>query len=146
MFCRNCSKEVAESAEFCLSCGARPLAGKAFCNNCGAPTTPLAEICVKCGSRLKSLAAPVGTAVVARVVDPDASPKSRLVTALLAGFLGVFGAHCFYVGRTGRAVWMLVLGILVSPASSIWALVDLIYIILGKFQDKDGKIISDWQL
>ena len=32
------------------------------------------------------------------------SRKSRLVAFLLAFFLGMFGAHRFYVGKTGTAI------------------------------------------
>jgi TM2 domain-containing membrane protein YozV len=62
---------------------------------------------------------------------------------LLAFFLGVFGAHRFYVGRTGSAVVMLVFTCLIIPSfiSAIWVVLDLIYIIFGAFRDsKDRKI------
>jgi TM2 domain-containing membrane protein YozV len=36
--------------------------------------------------------------------------KSRIVAALLAFFLGLFGAHKFYLGKTGAAVVMLLCG------------------------------------
>jgi hypothetical protein len=43
-------------------------------------------------------------------------------------------------------VAMLILGILFSPASLIWALVDMVFVITGQFRDKDGKLILDWQV
>jgi uncharacterized membrane protein len=52
MYCRNCGKVVTPEAELCMSCGARPQAGKGFCPNCGASTSAIAEICVKCGAKL----------------------------------------------------------------------------------------------
>ncbi|MEO0084313.1 MAG: RDD family protein [candidate division WOR-3 bacterium] len=52
MYCRNCGKEVAEKAEICIHCGAKPLNGVKYCQNCGAEVSPNAEICVKCGVRL----------------------------------------------------------------------------------------------
>lgn len=52
MFCRNCSKEVAQNAEVCLACGVRPSNGTKFCNGCGVETNPNQELCVKCGVRL----------------------------------------------------------------------------------------------
>lgn len=36
--------------------------------------------------------------------------KSKIAAALLAFFLGTFGVHKFYLGRTGAAVTMLVCG------------------------------------
>jgi len=156
MFCRNCGKELTGTPEICLGCGARPLAGNSFCQTCGAPTNPLAEICMKCGVRL------VGKAAVAAGV----SPKSRLTTTLLAWFLGIFGAHRFYLGKTGTAVGMLILGILyflgivllagagiwimaiigyISIAVvGIWAFIDFIFAVSGNMKDKEGKLIKNW--
>ncbi len=69
------------------------------------------------------------------------SPKSRLATALFAGFLGHFGIHRFYVGKTGTAILML----LTFGGLGIWYVIDLILIILGEFRDKEGRLIKDWQ-
>lgn len=41
----------------------------------------------------------------------EVSAKSRLTTTLLAAFLGVFGIHRMYLGRTKTAIVMLTLGI-----------------------------------
>ncbi len=155
MFCRNCGKELIGTPEICMNCGAKPLAGNSFCPTCGAETNPLAEICIKCGVRLAKAAA------------VDISPKSRLTTTLLAWFLGIFGAHRFYLGKTGTAVGMLVLGIsyllfyilgialeaapivvlgvLCIVAVGIWAFIDFIYAVSGNMKDKEGKLIKNWQ-
>ena len=79
-------------------------------------------------------------------IPTDISSKSRLVTALLAWFLGPFGAHRFYVGKTGSAIVMLVLTITVIGAiiSGIWALIDTIRIILGNFRDGGGNLVYRW--
>ena len=68
------------------------------------------------------------------------SNKSRLVVTLLAFFLGGLGVHWFYVGKTGTGVvWLLTLG-----CFGIGSLIDLIMCLCGKFTDKDGKVISNW--
>ncbi|MDH5185564.1 MAG: RDD family protein [candidate division WOR-3 bacterium] len=52
MYCRNCGKELAETAEICVHCGAKPRKGNKYCSTCGAQTGPQAEYCIKCGTRL----------------------------------------------------------------------------------------------
>ena len=100
-----------------------------------------------------SEAAQQGTAVSAVGI----SPKSRLATTLLAWFLGHFGAHRFYIGKTGTAVVMLILGIVgwatiwifglglvfLMPVW-IWALIDFIIAVTGNMRDKDGLLIEKW--
>ena len=68
------------------------------------------------------------------------SSKSRLVAALLCFFLGCFGAHRFYLRKTGTAILMLV----TLGGLGVWALVDLIFILAGSFRDKDGKRVYRW--
>ena len=143
MFCRNCGKELVGTPEICMGCGAKPLAGNSFCQACGAETNTLAEICTKCGAQL--------------VKAEEVSPKSRLATTLLAWFLGIFGAHRFYLGKTGTAVGMLILGILYLAtvwlwglgfffllAVGVWALIDFIYAVSGNMRDNEGKLIKNW--
>ncbi len=155
MFCRNCGKELTGVPEFCMNCGAKPTAGNSFCPACGAPTNPLAEICLKCGAR------------VTKELAGDISTKSRLAATLLAWFLGVFGAHRFYVGKIGTGVVMLLLtvvgivglvttwifwwlfwwpfgGGLFLIAVGIWAFVDFIFAVTGHMKDKEGKPIRKW--
>ena len=72
--------------------------------------------------------------------------KRILPAFLLAFFIGMFGAHRFYVGKTGSAVAMLLIsltgiGLLVT---AIWALVDWIMIICGLFTDKEGRKLTEW--
>ncbi len=68
------------------------------------------------------------------------SEKSRLVTLFLCVWLGVFGGHRFYVGKTGTAVlWLLTFGVF-----GIGFFVDLIMILLGRFFDCNGKPVLVW--
>lgn len=74
------------------------------------------------------------------------STKKILPAFLLSTFLGVFGAHRFYCGRTWSAVAMLLLtlsfiGLFVS---AIWNLIDWIMLLVGSFKDGEGKKITSW--
>ena len=73
---------------------------------------------------------------------PGSSPYSRLVAILLAWFLGLIGAHRFYVGKTGTGILMIV----TLGGFGVWSLVDVIMIACGTFKDKDGLPLLDWQV
>jgi TM2 domain-containing membrane protein YozV len=107
--------------------------------------------------------------------EERASSKSRMVTTLLVFFLGIFGAHRFYLGKKVTAVVMLLLAIfgivsyvfsltllhdsafsiwvgiaiLAGLASllavSIWALIDFILVVSGRMKDENGGIIKRWK-
>ncbi|MCP5507123.1 MAG: TM2 domain-containing protein [Chlamydiales bacterium] len=68
------------------------------------------------------------------------SPKARIIALLLCWFLGCFGAHRFYVGKVGTAILM----ILTLGGLGIWALIDLILILIGSFRDKQGRVVFYW--
>jgi len=68
------------------------------------------------------------------------SDKSRLAAALLCWFVGVLGVHRFYVGKVGTGVAML----LTCGGLGVWALIDLIVILLGSFKDQDGRALQNW--
>jgi len=69
-----------------------------------------------------------------------ASPKSRLAATLLAFFFGVIGVHRFYVGKIGTGVLMIV----TLGGLGLWALIDLIVILVGSFRDKEERVLSNW--
>ena len=81
----------------------------------------------------------------------DAHKKSLGVTFLLWWFLGVFGAHRFYLGRTGSAMMMLLLflfslaltlvfvGFVGLLAVSVWWLVDA-FLISGMVREHNVRL------
>jgi hypothetical protein len=63
------------------------------------------------------------------------SDKEWLTTALLSWLLGVFGVDRFYLGYTGLGVAKL----LTCGGLGVWALVDLVLILMRKVPDAQGR-------
>ena len=57
---------------------------------------------------------------------PPVTSRNKIVAALLAFFLGVFGVHRFYLGRIGSGIAMLLLTctFLGLAVTGVWALID----------------------
>jgi TM2 domain-containing membrane protein YozV len=64
--------------------------------------------------------------------------KNWSTAVFLCYFLGLWGAHRFYTGKTGTAL----LQLFTLGGLGIWWAVDLIMIISGSFTDKDGRGLS----
>ncbi|WP_175869123.1 TM2 domain-containing protein [Bartonella gabonensis] len=71
--------------------------------------------------------------------------NSKIMFALLCWCAGVFGVHRFMVGRVRTGALMLVLSLSIAGLviTGIWAIVDFILILAGKFTDKNGNQITD---
>lgn len=68
------------------------------------------------------------------------SGKSRLTALLLCLFLGEFGAHRFYLGKTGTAIlWLLTAGMF-----GIGWIADLIMLAVGTMKDSHGEAVTEW--
>jgi hypothetical protein len=95
------------------------------------------------GPALPQAAPPVPPLITRVEVDATGrpvSPRSRLAATLLCFFLGVLGVHRFYVGKVGTGV----LQLLTFGGLGIWALVDLVLIIVGSFRDKEERLLLNW--
>ena len=68
----------------------------------------------------------------------SSSQQDWLVALLSCFFIGVIGAHRFYVGKIGTGLLM----VFTLGGLGIWTFIDLILIIVGKFKNKDGEVLS----
>lgn len=70
----------------------------------------------------------------------EVSDRSRGVALALAGVLGVFGCHRFYVGKVGSGLCQL----FTFGGFGIWYLYDVIMVASGSFRDADGRRVVNW--
>jgi len=118
MFCGNCGNEIKE--------------GVAFCPNCGTKTGEAGNVAQPQQTQQQ------GQVPAHQQPDGGISNRDWLTTLLLCFFLSWFGVHRFYAGKTGTGVLMILIGWLTL---GIWHLVDFITICVGKFKDKEGRLI-----
>lgn len=83
----------------------------------------------------KSIALKVAQKKVKKEMGGSGKPKSQLVALLLAIFVGGLGIHRFYLGYTTIGI----IQILTLGGCGIWALIDLIRIVLGDLGPADGS-------
>jgi TM2 domain-containing membrane protein YozV len=69
------------------------------------------------------------------------SPKNALLLVVLCLVFGVFGAHRFYVGKTGTGVIQLV----TLGGLGVWTVIDLVIVLFGEFTDIEGRKIDPWE-
>jgi hypothetical protein len=99
-----------------------------FCRGCAKEIHETAVTCPYCGA----------SQGVAKI-DDGISDKDFLATLILCLFLGVFGAHRFFVGKSGSGI----LQVLTLGGLGIWTLIDFVVILTGNFKDSEGKKIAE---
>ena len=76
-----------------------------------------------------------GKKISSKATSGSASGKSQMVALILCALLGGLGVHRFYLGYT----WQGIVQLLTAGGCGIWALIDLIRIIMGTLTPKDGE-------
>ena len=104
-----------------------------FCRGCGKEIHDSAVNCPHCG-------ATQSTRPTTSMSVPPATDKRILPAFLLCFFIGIFGAHRFYVGKIGSGVAQL----LTIGGLGLWTLADLIMLACGVFTDANGQKITVW--
>lgn len=97
-----------------------------YCFSCGVAIDSRAAVCPHCG-----------------VPQPDTARNKTMsnrwvATLLLCFFLGVFGAHRFFLGKIGTGILMLI----TLGGFGIWYIIDLIIIITGQMRDSEGNFVK----
>lgn len=75
-----------------------------------------------------------GKKIANKSAAPFAEGKSQVIALILVALLGGLGIHRFYLGYT----WQGVVQLLTLGGCGVWALIDLVRIITGDLQPKDG--------
>lgn len=105
-----------------------PAPATKYCQSCGDVIHGMAVVCPRCGVMQP---VPAGLSL---------TEKKILPAFLLCLLLGPLGAHRFYVGKVGTGILQLI----TLGGLGIWAVIDLIMIIVGSFRDGDGERITEW--
>ena len=121
MFCKNCGKEIDANAKHCPECG--------YAQDGSAHQAPQQPQIIIQNTNTNTNTVGGGYLI---------SPKSKLVTLLLAIFLGEIGFHRFYAGKIGTGlIWMFTFGL-----CGIGWVIDIISILCGRFTDGAGMLIK----
>ncbi len=125
MYCRNCGKEILDSAVVCVNCGVIVREGTKYCNKCGAESNPNAAFCIKCGSRLSGKLM-----------------RSKIVAGVLGLLLGGLGVHRFYLGYVGIGIIQIIVTIITCGIGALWGFIEGILILCDVIdKDADGRAL-----
>lgn len=119
-FCPNCGSELKEGSAFCSSCGAKTAAtgNSAAVNPAGNNQAPIIVNIQNTNTNTNANVTDVSEVTPLRA-------KNKWVALILCLFLGLFGAHRFYEGKTGTAIlWLCTCGL-----CGIGAIIDFVILL-----------------
>jgi TM2 domain-containing membrane protein YozV len=150
MYCKHCGDELkSANTIFCTNCNTRVGDGHNFCNECGESNISNGSNCLKCGTFLNSIDFENNFEELNdNKSELEGIPKRKSIAILLALFLGVLGAHRFYIGQKNTAIVMLILGIIASftfyflrDILVFWVIVDMFLIGFNKLKPINGYYV-----
>ncbi len=119
--CPFCGSFIPQDAVVCTACGRQVQTLQTapqmkFCQHCGASIPAQAVICTSCGGQVQQFqqVPPTHTVpqqqVIINNVPGGVKPRSKWTAFFLCLFLGYFGVHKFYEGKTGMGLLYLFTG------------------------------------
>ncbi len=122
MFCKNCGKKLDDGSKFCSGCGANTNVNAGQQNNV---TQPINQPVQMQQSMIQQNSA--------QNYSVAGEQKSMFTTLLLALFLGSYGGHYFYLGKTTKGIICVLFSLSFIPY--ILSIIDIVRITRGKLEN-----------
>ena len=140
MYCAHCGKEIKDDAAFCPECGAAVYKKEG-------EAAPAAPEDGNFNAAFDAGPAPMPDPNYAQG-SPNPQPqkkssRSKIAAGLLGIFLGGWGIHNFYLGKTSMGVIQIVVTLVTCGIGSLWGFVEGIMCLCGQVTDVDGLPLSD---
>lgn len=164
MYCAHCGKEIKDDAAFCPECGAAvykkegeaaPAAPEDGNFNAAFDAGPAPQPDYAQGNPNPNPDPGAGYVYTPPMPDPNyaqgspnpqpqkKSSRSKIAAGLLGIFLGGWGIHNFYLGKTSMGVIQIVVTLVTCGIGSLWGFVEGIMCLCGQVTDVDGLPLSD---
>ena len=133
----------------CLNCSGskfKEIGGKKFCIFCGTEYLTQADVEVNMAGRkaeaiVKGFSKGIFDAGASIINKVESSKRSRAFALILSLFLGVWGAHHFYLGYFKKGIIFIVMSVtLIGLIITFpWSIVDVVRIATGSYKPKNGE-------